>query len=231
VAHDGAPYSQIITTRYEDFPGDNQESVGHDEQVSSGWKTLIDRNPKLEKVSTFHVNSSCFKGVVEGGCNHETLQCLEHTGNPVIDLKQGTLLQGLVQKTKSLKHLYLNRTSLTDEGVNQLVPGLSGNTTIETLDLTGSEMDANMYTTIIGILLVNKTLTRLHLGTLKGGNCRLYSGCFRHALLSMARLNTTMVHLDLSHVEFRDNAMDEFLEVFPSKQIKNTGSIIEFPLS
>jgi hypothetical protein len=208
----GLRFLKIRSVRYEDFPDDTIQKAGHDEQFSSGWKTLIDR--KLEHVSTDDVYSFCFKGVLEGCCNLETLQCLEHTGKPMIDLKRGTLLQGFLQKTKSLMHLYLKSTSLTDAGINQLAPGLSANTTIETLDLTGTPMEANMFTTIIGIQIVNKTLTRVPLGRFTRADHHMDSGCFRHALLSMARLNTTVVHLDLSHVGFRNNAVAEFLGGF-----------------
>jgi hypothetical protein len=42
----------------------------------------------------------------------------------------------------------------------------------------------------------------------------LCEGHFIRTLLSVARLNTTLQHLDLSYVCFRGNAMDEFLAEF-----------------
>ena len=63
----------------------------------TGWKTLIERNPKLETVSTNNVNRACFKVVVEGSNSHGKLQGLKHEGDPVFESKCGTFLRGLLQ--------------------------------------------------------------------------------------------------------------------------------------
>jgi hypothetical protein len=191
---------------YEHYP-DEDEYRGNDEGLSSVWQELIERTKMMESITLKGVDISCFDGVLQVAICHEKLESLHYISGP--DIKANTLLRQVLQSSKTrLKVLSLTRCTVRLSGVEQIVQGICGSKSLVSVDLEDAKMSPVSATTIIGSILVNKTLEALRFDT---STIEIpYNGPFGSTLLSAVRVNTSLTHLCLPCVDLR-GSMTEFL--------------------
>jgi hypothetical protein len=132
-------------------------------QRNKSIKMLDLRNPDYEAYAERELCSAVAKGLVA----NSTLETLHLPGWSSPEVFQGPVWQETLESNHCVKNLSFSGCSLSLEGFKYLAQGLSRNTSLESLDLTSTDMGDDSVIALVHGLRTNTTLKSLDLT----GNC------------------------------------------------------------
>jgi Ran GTPase-activating protein (RanGAP) involved in mRNA processing and transport len=149
-------------------------SSKNDTTVATAWTDMLSRNTSI-KILDLKDDEECdydynlLSAVAEGLVNNSTLETVRLPRQEGIipetpeNQFNGPVWQKMLKNNHSLKSLSFPCCIISDEGFECLARGLPCNTSLETLDLSATEMTDSIVIALVDGLRINKTLKCLNL--------------------------------------------------------------------
>jgi Ran GTPase-activating protein (RanGAP) involved in mRNA processing and transport len=143
--------------------------------LATAWTSMLERNTSMKILDLRdpyrkeHVTCELYSAVAEGLAANTTLETLYLPAVPHTEVFNGPVWQEALESNHCLKKLSFSDYSISLKGFECIALGLSCNTSLESLDLSNTDMDGSHIIALVDGLRTNKTLKCLDLSE----NCEL----------------------------------------------------------
>jgi Ran GTPase-activating protein (RanGAP) involved in mRNA processing and transport len=140
--------------------------------LATAWTDMLQKNTSITKLNLMNANCEenteygICSAVAEGLVENSTLETLHLPDTATLTALRGPVWQEALESNHCLRKLCLSESVITLEGFECLARGLSHNTSLESIDLSYTNMTDDCVIALVDGLRTNKTLKCLDLSSI-----------------------------------------------------------------